>query len=1298
MATMQLNGGYVAAGVGLRNLGYGTATISGIPLGSTVAGAYLFWDELASSSLNLAQGVFNGVNITGTAVGSDVSPCWPAPNNYGYAADVTGEVNGNGSYSLSGFASGVTNGEDPWGVGTPAPNAEGATLVVVYRNSSSPSTVIQLYGGAAETSGSVINQTLNGFGAVGSTPSAKTTFIVADGQDAPDAGATFNGNSLSGSEFQGSDPQAVATYSHGNLWDTKTYDVSSLISAGATSAAATIQGTGDCLVWVGQVLSVNGSASGAPVAAVGLGHGGSAKLNTTCSTSNPVNCASGDFWHTFTDVSVKGRGPGLDLTRTYNSLGASTNGPFGFGWTSSYNSNLVVNSDSSVTITEDDGSQVTAQPNGSGGYVMPSWADSTLTHNGDGSWSFVRQRTTTFGFSSTGKLTTITDQNGYATTLAYNGSGQLSTVTDSSGRSLTFSYGTNGLVSQVTDPLGLATTYGYDTSGQLTSVTDPLSRTTSFTYDTSGLHLLLTMTDPRSGVLTNVYDSQGRVTSQTDAAGLVTTYAYSGSPFTAAGGTTTITDPHGNPTVEQYVNGELTTLTKGTGTTQATWRYSYDPVTFGRTTATDPNGNLTRFSYDTDGNLLSETSPPTATAPTGQLTTHTYNSLDEPLTSTDPMGITMTYSYDTHGNLGTKSVQGIGGSPTATTTYNLCESSCPSGFSLGDIESVTDPAGHVTSFTYDSQGDAASVTTHPSSGVNDTTADVYDVLGRKVCEASPNATAASVNCPAPGGSRVADTTTWVYDADSEVTSLTDPLGNQTAYAYDADGNQNQVTDPLGKVTRSAFDADNRSTAVTKGYGTLIASTTSSAYDIAPTSGGTCLSSVSGVTYCTTSTDPNGAVTVDYFNALDQTIEETQPSSGTTTHTYDGVGNLLTTTTPAGTTTNAYDAVNRLTSATYSSPASGYAAAHNVTYSYDADNKRTQITDGTGTTSYSYDSLERLASTTTGAGNTTHYGYDLDNEVTSITYPNSDVVTNAYNGAGLVSSVADGLGHTTNYTYDADGNETSAALPNGDTSAQTFNNADQLTAISDAPTSSPSSPFATFGSTRNADGQVASETDTGVPSPASQSYSYDQITRLVSSTSGSYGYDAAGNPTLLTSSTSQAFNAADQLTSTSSPGTSPAPTISSVASSTTQTSATVTWTTNTAASSYVEAGAASGTYSFAAGSAAPVTSHSVTLSGLVCGATYHYVVNSANGAAASTSSDATLTTSACTSGNGITVTGATTATDWGSTQTLSDTLPTGIQANDELLATVTTAQSVTPSTPSGWTLVANQTSANSWDPR
>lgn len=278
-----------------------------------------------------------------------------------------------------------------------------------------------------------------------------------------------------------------------------------------------------------------------------------------------------------------------------------------------------------------------------------------------------------------------------------------------------------------------------------------------------------------------------------------------------------------------------------------------------------------------------------------------------------------------------------------------------------------------------------------------------------------------------------------------------------------------VTDPLGNVTKTVYDADNRVTSVTQGYGTTAASTTSSGYDLAPGTGA-CSSSIAGALYCATRTDPNGLVTVDYYNAADELVAETQPASGATTLTYDPAGNLATRTTTSGVATYGYNAANELTTITYSSPATGFLAAPNVSYAYNADGMRAQMTDGTGTTNYVYDSLERLSSTTNGAGSAVSYGYDFDNNVTSLTYPGGHTVTQAYDGAGRETRVTDWFANATNFAYDADGNLTVTTYPNGTTATNVYNANDQVTSIAGAPTANLSNPFATFATPRNAEGK------------------------------------------------------------------------------------------------------------------------------------------------------------------------------------------------------------------------------------
>lgn len=306
-------GGYVAAGVAMRNLGSGTIHLTGIPSGSTIEGAYLLWDVIATSEASdLGTGNFNGHNITGTLIATGKSPCWGTQKvefNHSFWATVTNDLTTgdyvvasstyNRTYVLRGFASGTTSGKTPLDTTTsPFPELEGATLVVIYASSSAPPTTVELYGGAAETqlvtathgSGNVLQQTIN-FPA-GNSPSASTTFIVADGQSRTtngvhtplDWGGTFSGqkvvNGFTGDTHKTGPETSPARYNEhgftktseidetGNLWDTDTVNGSTLVHAAATSATATVEGGYDCLVWVGQVFSI------ATVPRTGHGGGG----------------------------------------------------------------------------------------------------------------------------------------------------------------------------------------------------------------------------------------------------------------------------------------------------------------------------------------------------------------------------------------------------------------------------------------------------------------------------------------------------------------------------------------------------------------------------------------------------------------------------------------------------------------------------------------------------------------------------------------------------------------------------------------------------------------------------------------------------------------------------------------------------------------------------------------------------------------------------------------------------------------------------------------------------------------
>ena len=131
-----------------------------------------------------------------------------------------------------------------------------------------------------------------------------------------------------------------------------------------------------------------------------------------------------------------------------------------------------------------------------------------------------------------GKLTSITDVNGFTTSLTYEAAApnRLLTVTEPAGRTLTLTYDTTftSQVKTVSDTRAppRTVTYSYSTTtGELTGVTDVDGRAWVYGYDTA--HRLTTIKDPRLNTTTNVYDpATGKVTSQIDRRLKTTTFDY----------------------------------------------------------------------------------------------------------------------------------------------------------------------------------------------------------------------------------------------------------------------------------------------------------------------------------------------------------------------------------------------------------------------------------------------------------------------------------------------------------------------------------------------------------------------------------------------------------------------------------------------------------------------------------------------------------------------------------------------------------------------------------------------------
>ncbi|HXA28132.1 MAG TPA: FG-GAP-like repeat-containing protein [Candidatus Angelobacter sp.] len=837
----------------------------------------------------------------------------------------------------------------------------------------------------------------------------------------------------------------------------------------------------------------------------------------------PISLPFGTFWHSFSDVYVPARGFPLAVTQTYNSSDATDYG-LGPGWSSSLFSKLVVTGTSpnqSVTVTAENGSQVVFHQSGTAWTTAPR-IQATLVQNGDGTWTFTRGGTDTMTFNPTGQIVSEQDLNGNVLRFAYTGglvtglSHDDMAHSDVRSLSIVWNTATPAHITSITDNnagLNRQAAFTYDTDGQLTDIdwtTGGLPATDineHFEYETSRplSHRLTGMRDGRGFWVTQAYDTLGRVTSQTidptakDSGGLneVTTYDYS------VPTQVTVTDPKGNRTTDTYSYGLLMSRTLGVGSPQAaTWQYSYDMSTIGPTSVADPNGHTTRRQYDSYGNELSVTDA------LNHQTTTQYSTADapfhQPTTVTDALGVMTTYTYDSRRNLTSVSTPLVGSSPaqTQTTTYYRDGTTTHP----DDVTRIVDPGSNTWSYGYDAYGDVTSAR-DPLQHMSTST---FNADGWRTASTTPRGHNGSCNCAAQF------TTTYSYTdpvsgqvnyfGDARV--VTDPLGHSTTYGYDAQRNLTSVKDGDGNVTSYAYDAAGQQTTVTRPDSSTLR--TQYAAD------GTTTRQIDGA---------NNATSYGY-DALGRVTSVTDPLNRTTSMTYDGTGNRLAVVdAQSQTTTYAYNADNQVTSIQYSD-----GVTPNVTsIAYDADGQRTGMTDGTGTSSYVWDSLHRMTSSTDGAGNTVSYGYDLRGELTSLTYPGvTTPVTYTYDPEGNILQVTDFSGSTAYVALDFNGNTLNVSFPRPSQTIDfyTYNNADQLTGQSF--TVGNLTTYASLSYARDGNGQVTSETDTGLPAPAAPTYTYNSLNQLSSSSGASYTYDAADNPVKLAGGATQAFNAGNQL--------------------------------------------------------------------------------------------------------------------------------------------------------------------------
>lgn len=734
----------------------------------------------------------------------------------------------------------------------------------------------------------------------------------------------------------------------------------------------------------------------------------------------PVYANTGQLQKTFTDLTVPGVGPALNITRTYNSQEWATS-LLGQGWIFNFGKRLIITRNKAgekvvgVRLETGEKNFYKEHADGTLERLTEYGATYDLIKNSDNTYTIANRDGSRYELLEDGKIAKIIDQNHNELVFSYNSVGCLSRITNASGNYIDFQLGPNGKIASVSDNLGRTVAYTYDESGNLISVTDPIGNTRQYVYNSENL-------------LAQIIDANGNVvesaTYDNNQPPRVSTFIEKGETYTIAyfDGRTEKSDSHGNKwtyyftdlgiidkVVDPLGNVKQQQLNKVTSTS-VDWEE-------------DLNGNRTIYTYDADGNIASKTDP------LGNIWTYIYVAGADWLeTETNPLGVVTKYEYDANGNV-IRMIQDFGGPLQNVTSYTYD--------SEGKQTSVTDPMGNTASYEYDANGNLIKVTdalgnkttyTYDSRGnrftetdaLGNTTTHTYDLLDRLVSVTDALGNTITYTYDA-NGNKISETDangnirTFTYDAWNRLTQEADPLGNTSSYTYDSRDNRTSMTDANGNTTTYTYDILNRLIRETNPLG----GQTSYTYDAE----GNMLSI----------TDANGNTTTFTYDANNRKISETNALGEITTYTYDANGNLITQTLPNGNTiTNTYDSLSSLINVadalgqirSYIYNLAGLllteidALGNTISYSYDANNRVVQQTDPLGNNeTYSYDAVGNLLVITDREGNTTNYSYDALKRRTSQTDQQENTITFSYNKVGSLLSITDANGNVTNYSYD-----------------------------------------------------------------------------------------------------------------------------------------------------------------------------------------------------------------------------------------------------------------------------------------
>lgn len=638
-------------------------------------------------------------------------------------------------------------------------------------------------------------------------------------------------------------------------------------------------------------------------------------------------------------------------------------------------------------------------------------------------------------------------------------------------------------------------------------------------------------TNPLGRTATYRFDSEGRLTSASEAASANCSARANNRTYDANGYVDRVTDFNGNITDYDYnAKGQLIRKVEALNTSAArTTTYLWDPTYNRKTRETVVGDHQVDYVYNANHRLASVKI--TNLSPNGLTNnihtwTYTYTLytsgivqtmvVDGPQTANDQV----TYSYSSAGDL--ISIKNTRSHITSFASYN----------GLGQPGRVTGPNSDITDYAYFPGGKLKQVTTFPN-GVasatrytygygalftmttpdNITSWYAYDQARRLVREtrdelnglADRRITYNAASDPTSvviyrgDGATLRYRSYTDYDELSRVIARRGNNGQNVRYSYDSNGNLKKITDSLNRQTTFDYDPLNRLLQQTDAKQGV----TRYEYDKGDR--------------ITKVIDPKLLATTYAYDGFGQIWRQASPDTGTTTYSYTASGFRNAMTRADMTETSyAYDDIGRLTAIN----AGGQTQAFGYDTCTGGKGRLCTVTDPTGTLAYTYTAEGRIArhrldhATSHGGYQTWNYAYDLMGRPATIAGVESGVQQQFSYTTGQLSAVKVKIGTAvpinvaTNFTYEPMGPFSGFTFGNGLVRRKTYDLDRRVTAITSTGTGIQNLSYA-----YNANDLVSTRTNS-VDTAATQTYSYDELSRLTSVTAGmgnqGFTYDANGN--------------------------------------------------------------------------------------------------------------------------------------------------------------------------------------------